>query len=680
MEKAAPAGMGGRSVARSESPHAVTSLRSALMAIKARWLLLAAILAASGYLNFFRLNAEGYANSYYAAAVKSMLTSWHNFFFASFDPGGFVSVDKPPVGFWIQAASAKLFGFSGLSLLLPEAFAGVLSVALTYYLVRRVFGVPAGLVAALALALTPISVVTDRNNTIDSLLVLALLLAAWAFIIAAETGRLRWLLLGAFGVGVGFNIKMMEAFLPLPAFFLVYFLGAPVGRWKRIGHLALATVVLLAVSLSWATAVDLTPASQRPYVGSSSDNSELNLIIGYNGLDRLLPRSFSFANRAQGGTTRPSGPANPRLGRQGNQGFPFQIPDFTDVPNFFAFGSFETGAPGPLRMLNQNIAGQISWTLPLAVLGFFAAFWQSRLRRRLDRQQKGLVLWGMWSLTEIVFFSVASEFHLYYMVTMAPPIAALVGAGVAAMWQDFRWRGLRGWLLPLTLGATAALQAHILASYPDWSSRLTPLIAGLTLVSAVVLLLAKLPMRRHLTALTAARAAVVAGVAALLVAPTVWAAISIEAGPMQLPAAGPQAGRRGFGGEAMSADGALIQYLQAHQGADKFLVAVPNANAAAPIILAAGEPVMAMGGFIGRDPILTQQSLANMVAKGEISYFLLPQGRFGRGGFFGGEGNLTSWVQSHGKLVPPQEWGGTSTGRFGPGEQLYYVAPSGSGA
>ena len=149
---------------------------------------------------------------------------------------------------------------------------------------------------------------------------------------------------------------------------------------------------------------------------------------------------------------------------------------------------------------------------------------------------------------------------------------------------------------------------------------------------------------------------------------------------MQLPAAGPQAARRGFGGEATKTDTALIRYLRARQGSDKFLLAVPNANAAAPIILATGKPVIAMGGFIGRDPILTQHSLADMVARGEVNYFLLPPARFGRGGFFGGPSNLTSWVQAHGKVVSPQKWGGVSTGRFGFGEQLYYVAPSGSGA
>src|SRR5215213_4557980 len=177
------------------------------------FLLLSAVLALSAFLDFSRLRSEGYANVYYAATVKDMLTSWHNFFFASYD-AGFVSVDKPPLGFWIQAASAYLFAFHGWSILLPQALAGVLSVALLYYLVGRSFGPVAGLLAALALALSPISVATNRHNNLESLLVLTVLLAAWAFILAAETGRLRWLVVGGLVVGLlGFNIKMLEAFV-----------------------------------------------------------------------------------------------------------------------------------------------------------------------------------------------------------------------------------------------------------------------------------------------------------------------------------------------------------------------------------------------------------------------------------------------------------------------------------
>src|SRR5690348_13628648 len=234
-------------------------------ALKGSWpplwrrLALTAILLVSVFMNFYQLGQNGYANAYYAAGIRSMLDSWHNFFFASFDPGGFVTVDKPPLGFWIQTASAKLFGFHGWSLLLPEALAGVLSVALVYHLVRRAFGATAGLVAALTLAVTPISVVTNRNNTIDSLLVLTVLCAAWAMFKATETGRLRWLLASMTLVGLGFNIKMLEAHLVLPALVVVYLFGMRHGWGKRIAHLALGIVVLLAVSLSWAVAVDLTP-------------------------------------------------------------------------------------------------------------------------------------------------------------------------------------------------------------------------------------------------------------------------------------------------------------------------------------------------------------------------------------------------------------------------------------
>src|SRR5712691_9142469 len=268
-------------------------------------LALGGILLIAIFMDFFQLGKNGFG-SYYPPAVRSMMDNWHNFFFASYDPGGFVTVDKPPVGFWFQVLSAKIFGFNAVSILLPQALAGVLSVVLLYYLVRRHFGVVAGLLAALALALTPISVVTNRNITIYSTLALFLLVGAWAVIRAAETGKLRWLLLSAVIVGIGFNIKMLEAYLVVPAFGLLYLLAAPRSIWKRIGHLALAGVVLLVISLSWVVAVDLTPASQRPYVGSTQDNSELSLALGYNGIQRLLGgfRGGPRANTSSNATNR----------------------------------------------------------------------------------------------------------------------------------------------------------------------------------------------------------------------------------------------------------------------------------------------------------------------------------------------------------------------------------------
>src|SRR3974390_2517473 len=212
------------------------------------WLALSGIMLISIFLNFFQLGQNGFGNLYYASGIRSMLDNWHNFFFVSYDPGGFVTIDKPPLGFWLQVASAKLLGFTPFSVFLPQAIAGVLSVLLLYYLIRRHFGVVAGLLAALALALSPISVVTNRNITIDSTLALVLLVGAWAVMRAAETGRLRWLLLSAAIVGIGFNVKMLEAYLVVPAYVLLYLLAAPVSVWKRIWHLALAGVLLLVIS------------------------------------------------------------------------------------------------------------------------------------------------------------------------------------------------------------------------------------------------------------------------------------------------------------------------------------------------------------------------------------------------------------------------------------------------
>src|SRR5947208_1850261 len=300
-----------------------------------RRLALAVVMLVSIFMNFYQLGQNGFGNLYYASAIRSMLDSWRNFFFVAFDPGGFVSIDKPPLGFWLQAASAKIFGFTPFSIFLPQALAGVLSVLLLYYLVRRHFGVVAGLLAALALAISPISVLTNRNNTIDSTLVLVMLLGAWAVLRAAESGKLRWLLLCAVFVGLGFNIKMLEAYLVVPAYGLLYFLAAPRRLCVRIGQLALAALLMLTISLSWAVAVDLTPAASRPYVGSSQNNSEVSLALGYNGIQRLLGQ-FGFGGGNTGSST------NGKTTRQ------FQSPSTSNglTPgNFPQQGTSSTGQP-----------------------------------------------------------------------------------------------------------------------------------------------------------------------------------------------------------------------------------------------------------------------------------------------------------------------------------------------
>jgi 4-amino-4-deoxy-L-arabinose transferase-like glycosyltransferase len=546
--------------------------------VKMPWqgMVLTAVLVLSAFLNFSRLTSEGYANLYYAATVKNMLTSWHNFFFASYD-AGFVSVDKPPLGFWIQATSAYLFGFHGWSLLLPQALAGILSVALLYHLVGRSFGPVAGLLAALALALTPISVATNRHNNLESLLVLAVLLAAWAFILAVETGRLRWLVVGGLVMGLGFNIKMFEAFLVLPAFYMLYLVAAPVGWRRRMIHLGLATVVIIVASLPWVVAVDLTPAEQRPYVGSSSFDTETDLIVGWNGVERL------------------------------------------------AGSDEDVGDPGPLRLLNPQLGGQIGWLLPLAIVGLVVG--QGHPRLPLSRKEdQALVLWGTWLIWLVVFFSFAGDWDPYYLAMLAPAVGALVGAGVVALRDDYRSQGWRGWLLPLTLVGTAGLQSYILAHfYSDWSHWLAPAIVVGGLGVAASLVVARL--RPGLKVSGYLLVAISVGILSLFLAPATWAASTIWYGAeTRSPSAGPQTGASetsstfpGDGDEVAP----LVDYLQANQGDATYLVAAIRSDLASPIILNTDEPVIAFGGFEGHDLAFSIKRLAGLVNQGSVRFFAI---------------------------------------------------------
>ena len=241
-----------------------------------------------GILQPLEYRKPGNLESYYAAAVKSMLVNPGIAFFNSFDPPGFITIDKPPVGLWVQAAFAAVPGISRMGARPPPGSHRNGSVALIYFIISRPFGKPAGLVAALALAVTPIFVAISRNGTMDTQLIFVLLLAVWAVLKATREQSLPWLLASVILIGIGFNIKMIQAFIVVPAVLAVYFLGTTDLTWKkRILHVGLAIIVLLAVSLSWAVAVDMVPADQRPYIGGSGDNTVLGLIIDYNGLHRL---------------------------------------------------------------------------------------------------------------------------------------------------------------------------------------------------------------------------------------------------------------------------------------------------------------------------------------------------------------------------------------------------------
>jgi 4-amino-4-deoxy-L-arabinose transferase-like glycosyltransferase len=564
----------------------------------------------------------------------------------------------------------------------------VLSVAVLYHLVRRTFGPIAGLLSALALAVTPIIIVTSRSNTMDMLVVLFVLLAAWAFIVAAERGSLGLLLLGVALVGLGFNTKTLQAYLVLPAFYLLYLLAARVSWRRRFVHLGAATVVLLGVSLSWTLAVDLTPPDQRPYVGGSEGDSALNLAFGYNGLERLLGRSDGPGGPpggdAKAGDEKAADKAPDAKGGDAG-GAPKGGPGGGGGPG----GVGENGEPGPLRLLNEQLAGQIGWLLPLAVVGLVAAGWQRRPRLPLDSRHAALVVWGTWLFTAAAYFSVSGIGHRHYLVMLAPAVAALAGIGVVVLWKDYQSPGWRGWLLPAMLVGTAAIQAYVLYDYAVWRAWLIPAVAGLCLLAAAVLSLARLKPSTRVRSYVVCAAT--AGVLALLITPAAWSAyasLSLQGGD-PTPAAGPQpieaeGGRGGPGGPrggpgGREADPVLLEYLQANKGDATYLVAGPSSMPLSPIILGTDEPVINMGGFRGSDPVFTTDELSDLVDEGAVRFFLVqdrermeetraereeyyatygtyPQYGPTRGGPPGGDNEAVTWVQDNCEKVPQELW------------------------
>lgn len=655
-------------------------------------LALGLILSLSAFLTLYRLPDEGYGNVYYTAAVKNMLRSWDNFFFISFD-AGFVTVDKPPLGLWIQAVSAWVFEFSDWSVLLPQAIACILSVALLYHLVSRTFGSYAGLIAALVMTVTPIVIPTSRNNTTDMLVVLAVLVGTYFVLRAAETGRRRWLFGSMIAVGLGFNIKMMEAYLVLPAFYLVYLLGTDISMRRRITNLTLATGVLAIVSFAWATVVELTPSSQRPYIGSTTNDSIFSLIFGYNGIMRLL----GMGSGDSGG----SGMGN--------------------------VGPFSHGDPGPLRLFNQQLAGQIGWLLPIALVGLALLVYRQRHllslegwsldESPLDGRSRAVVLWGTWFLTATAFFSVSGFFHVYYLVMLAPAVAALVGVGLVELWSDYQKPGLQGWLLPATLVGTGAVQAYILLDYPDFSGTLIPVVVGGTLLSAAVLTAGRLRQSGQRTGRVVLASALGIGLLVLLVTPTIWGAFAITSGTnVSLPSAGPStmeirgsggaplgdgaqpaqfdngsyqpadtddmsSGMAGFSSGELDSEtnSALISYLEANQGDATYLTAVDGgATTAGPLMLESDEPIISLGGFSGGDPVMDASELEELVESGELRYVVSSQ----MGGrsmdnppagmndsddqspmdIGGQESGTSQWIENNCATVPNDEWQSSDTG------------------
>ncbi|MGV1049957.1 MAG: ArnT family glycosyltransferase [Solirubrobacterales bacterium] len=434
---------------------------------------LAALLVLAGLLNLWALGQNGWANEYYSAAVRSMSGSWHNFLFGSFDAQGLMTVDKPPLALWVQALSVKAFGFNSPAILVPQALMGVASVGLLYDLTGRRWGRAAGAVAGLVLALTPIAVAVSRHNNPDALLVLCCVAALWAFVRALEDGRTRWLVLAGVCVGLGFEAKMGVALMVVPGMALAWLWVAPRGRAVALRQLLVAGAALVAVALAWPLLVELTPASSRPWVAGTGDNSVFSLILEYNGFGRLD-------------------------GQAGG-------------PGAFGGGGPFGGSAGIGRLLNESLGGQAGWLLGLALVGGLGIALLSRLRREDPRTGWIIAVGGAFAVTAVAFSFAGGIFHPYYVSLLAPFAAALTGATFAQV----RCGGHGGRLLGAAAIAAGAVTELVVIGNVDDLGWLVPLIVVGAGAAAVGLLLGDLPSRWRTTSL-------LAGFAVLLIAPAIW--------------------------------------------------------------------------------------------------------------------------------------------------------------
>ncbi|GLW28371.1 glycosyltransferase family 39 protein [Actinoplanes regularis] len=605
----------------------------------------AALLIATAFLYLWNLSASGWGNSFYAAAAQAGAQSWKAWLFGSLDAGNAITVDKPPAAMWVMGLSARIFGVNSWAILAPQALMGVASVFLLYLTVRRWFGHGAGLLAGAALAVTPVAVLMFRYDNPDALLVLLMTAAAYTTVRATETAGAKWLAWTGVLLGFGFLTKMMQAFLVLPAFALVYLVAAPTTLGQRIRHLLLAGLALVGSAGWYVALVSLWPASSRPYIAGSTNNTLWELALGYNGLGRILGGAGNGGGGGGGGQ---------------NTGF--------------------GGATGIGRLFGESMGTEISWLLPTALIALVAVLAVTWAAPRTDRARAAMLLWGGWLLvTGVTFSYMSGTIHPYYTIALAPSIAALVGIGARVLWL-YRERSWGRTVLAAMVLATAGW-GFVLLGRTEWmpAIRWAALAAG---IIAALALLAPVARLRRLAVL-----GIVAGLLSTGLGSAAYAAATVTvAHTGSIPSSGPS-GTSGMGGgpgggdfprtnndsrpggnvppsgggAQTSGDGArmgsgrggggnseLTALLKA--GTTKWSAAVSGATSAADLELASGTSVIALGGWNGSDPSPTLAEFQSYVAAGQIHYYISGGGMGGGGRMGGGttrSSEIATWVSAN---------------------------------
>jgi 4-amino-4-deoxy-L-arabinose transferase-like glycosyltransferase len=616
------------------TPTSVISTFRATAAGRLQRLVLPAILLLATLLYGWGIGSAGWGNAYYAAAVHSMSRNWLAFLFGSIDPSNLATVDKPPMAFWAQVVSTWILGYHGWAVLLPQVLEGTATVFVLHRTVRRWAGEGPALLAALVLTLTPITVAINRDTNPDTLMVLWLVAAAYAFTRAVEpvspAARTRWLLLAGFLIGCGFLTKMLQAWIVVPAFGVAYVLGVDSPLRRRLLDLAATGAVLTISSWWWVALHDLWPG-MKPYVGSSQNGTALNLVVGHNGIARIV---------------------NPTQLRGGAAGAAGQA--------FTTLASLIGGPPGVTRLFAPQNAGQISWLLPFCALVLVVvaatAIAAQRAGAGLTSQQRaGWLLWGLWLVVSTLVLSYAGGiFHSYYTAMIAPAVAAVTGAGLPVLWRLYRRPTGPGWLLlPGAVLLTGSWAWTVTSMDPSWNGWVRYAAAIMTLAAVTGLAIARRPA--DAPSRLGLRASGALAIAALLLAPGSWSlatALGSDNSSLRggLPVAGPpllsvigRLGTRGttilgsdpaqliqlFGGtrsdvstgDLSAHQRQMLDYARTHAGSARILLAVDGgAVQAAPYLINTNDAVIALGGFSGSDDVPSVAQLDELVRRGELKF------------------------------------------------------------
>ena len=615
----------------------------------------AALLVGTAVLYLWNITINGSANPFYAGAAWAGSRNWEAVLFGSVDPSNFITVDKPPVSQWIMGVSGQIFGYSSASMLIPEAIMGVASVALLYATVTRISGRTAGLIAGAALALTPVAAMMFRFNNPDAAMVLLMTAAAYCTVRATSRASVRWLVLAGVALGFAFLAKMLEGLMVLPALGVVYLLAAPTTLGRRVWHLAVAALALVVASGWYVVLTLLWPASSRPYLAGSTDNNFMNLVLGYNGLDRIQGRSHA------GG---PSETAMDEFIRQN-----------PSLARGFGGGMFGS-TPGLGRLFAGEFGAEISFLLPSALIALVVVLALRGHAPRTDLVRAGALLFGLWLLLDgIVLSYMSGTVHPYYSLAIAPPIAGLVGIGVVEAWRAREsttvWRAIIARVGLAAMIVAGGVWAFVLLDRE--SSWLPWLRWAVLLVAVAAAVLAAVPTRaRRPVALIAAGC----GVLAVLSAPAAFA-INGDAvahtggGPSVLPGHNTSGhdtsghSSTGGGGMGTAADSPQLDHLLQSSSA-RWAAATNRTSSAASLELDARVPVMGIGGF-SNDPTPTLAQFQKYVADKEIGYYVVATPRdsetethsasaafdgFGGGQRASGRGSsvtapIGQWVTSH---------------------------------